>query len=163
MRSPLISRRWTCEVPGWRASTCLSADTLSMVHCRVGRLTASGRSARAPEKSGTTRSLANSVIRSSWTRTFAPTSTTASSAISAPHCEYACGKNITSIPPVRSSNCAEAQGIPFLFTRRFTPTRMPPTRTWVSLGTSPLRMAGIWVSTWLASRWATPLSGWPDT
>ena len=83
--------------------------------------------------------------------------------MSAPYTEYACGKNITSMPPVRSSNWADAQGIPFLLTRRLTDARMPPTRTWASLATSPSRMAGIWVSTWAVSRCATPLSGCPDT
>ncbi|CKO51390.1 Uncharacterised protein [Mycobacterium tuberculosis] len=79
-----MSRRCTCEVPGWRANTCLSALTLSKVHCRVGKLTASGRSTSALEKSGTVRSLAINAMRSSRTATLALTSTTASSTMSAP-------------------------------------------------------------------------------
>ncbi|COW84454.1 Uncharacterised protein [Mycobacterium tuberculosis] len=54
------------------------------MHCRVGKLTASGRSTSALEKSGTVRSLAINAMRSSRTATLALTSTTASSTMSAP-------------------------------------------------------------------------------
>lgn len=43
---------------------------LVSVHCRVGKLTASGRSTSALEKSGTVRSLAINAMRSSRTATF---------------------------------------------------------------------------------------------
>ena len=68
------------------------------------------------------------------------------------------------MPPVRSSNCADAQGIPFLLTRRFDRRpgcrRPAPGRRW---GRRRRGSPGSAVSTWAASRCATPLSGWPDT
>ncbi len=126
---PVISRTWTSAVPGCLVSTFLSAPTLSGVHNRVGIATDTGLATPTWDRSGTARSLAISEIRSSRIDTRALTSTTESSTTSMPYTAYDCGKKSTSIPPVRSSSCADAHARPFLLMRRFTEARMPPTVT----------------------------------